>query len=286
MSISFFLQILLNGLQLASVYILTALGFTLIFGILHIVNIAHASIYMLGGYTIWLLYGVLHLNYYLSLILTIIVIGSIGVGFERSIFRPLKGDVMPTIIASTGLMLALEQSVLVGFGPAEKIVTAPFAGVMRIWGTVFPNQRLAIMLIAIVLTVALIWWVQKTKAGLAMRAVALNKEAASLYGISYSLYGCLAFAIGCGLAGAAGALVAPMFYVGPYMGHGPLLKIFVVVIVGGLGSVSGTILAGLLVGLIDSFIATLFDSVLAAMVGFAMIIIVLVFKPTGFLGHE
>ncbi len=286
MSTAIFLQMFLNGLQLASAYILVSLGFTLIFGILHIVNIAHASIYMLGGYIIWLLFGVLEVNYYFSFILTVVSVGLIGVAFERSMFRPLKGEVMPTIIASTGLLLVLEQSALLGFGLTEKIVPTPFPGILRLWGTVFPTQRLAVMIIGAGLTAALVFWIRKSKVGLAMRALSMDKEAASLYGISLSRYGCLAFAIGCGLAGAAGALVAPMFYVNPYMGHGPLVKMFVVVIVGGLGSVAGTIVAGLLLGLIDSFVATLFDSVIATMVGFAMIIIVLIFKPTGFFGHE
>lgn len=286
MTTSFLIQMLLNGLQLASTYILVSLGFTLIFGILHIVNIAHASIYMLGGYIIWLLFAILKVNYYLSFVLTVVLVGLIGVALERSMFRPLKGEVMPTIIASTGLMLVLEQSALLGFGLTEKIVPTPFPGVLHLWGTVFPIQRLAVMIIGAILMAALVLWIQRSKVGLAMRAVSMDKEAAVLYGISFSRYGCLAFAIGCGLAGAAGALVAPMFYVNPYMGHGPLIKMFVVVIVGGLGSVPGTILAGLLLGLIDSFVATLFDSVLAAMVGFAMIIVVLIFRPTGFFGHE
>ena len=286
MPISFFLQILLNGLQLASVYILTALGFTLIFGILHIVNIAHGNIYMLGGYAIWLLFAVLKVNYFLSLLITIAIVSLVGFGIERVIFRRLQGMVMPTIIASIGLMQVLEQSTLIGFGTTEKIVPVPFPAMLQFWGTVFPAQRLMVMIIAIFLTAALVWWVQKTKLGLALRAVAMDKETSSLYGVSPTRYGSLCFAIGCGLAGAAGGLVAPIFYVNPYMGNAPLLKIFIIIIIGGLGSVPGTIFAGLLLGLIDSFVATLFDSVVAAMVGFAMVIVVLIIKPTGFLGHE
>jgi branched-chain amino acid transport system permease protein len=286
MTVSFFLQMLLNGLQLASVYILIALGFTLIFGILEIVNMAHGSIYMLGGYAVWILFARLKVNYFLSLILTIVIIGFIGVAIERIIFRRLKGLVMPTIIVSIGLMQVLEQSVLIGFGVSDKSVPNPFPGVLHFWGAFFPTQRLAVMVIGIGLTAMLVWWIKKTRIGLAFRAVALDSEAASLYGISFNRYGSLAFAIGCGLAGAAGALVAPLFYISPHMGNAPLLKIFIIIIVGGLGSVPGTILAGVLLGFIDSFVATLFDSVIAAMVGFAMIIVVLVFKPTGFLGHE
>ncbi len=286
MPISFLLQILLNGLQLASVYVLTALGFTLIFGILHIVNIAHGNIYMLGGYAIWILFTILKVNYFVSLLITIAIVGLIGLGIERMIFRRLQGLIMPTIIASIGLMQIMEQSALVGFGTNEKIVSVPFPGILKFWGTVFPTQRFMVMMIAIGLTAALLWWVQKTKSGLALRAVALDKETSSLYGISSIRYGALCFAIGCGLAGAAGALVAPLFYVNPYMGNAPLLKIFIIIIIGGLGSVSGTILASLLLGLIDSFVATFFDSVIAAMVGFGIVILVLIFRPTGFSGHE
>lgn len=286
MDTSFCLQIFLNGCQLSSVYILVALGFTLIFGILHIVNIAHGSIYMLGGYMMWLLFASLKVNYFVSLVLTVILIGIIGIGIERVIFRKLRGMLMPTIIASIGLMQVIEQSTLLTFGINDKIIPNPFPGLLSFWGTFFPTQRMIIMLIGIGVTVALVLWVQKTKSGLAMRAVALDRETASLYGISSHRFGTLAFAMGCGLAGAAGALVGPLFFVNPHMGDTPLLKSFIIIIIGGLGSISGTILAGVLLGFVDSFVATLLDSVIAAMVGFAMIIVVLLFKPTGFFGHE
>lgn len=286
MTTTFFLQMFLNGLQLASVYILTALGFTLIFGILHIVNIAHGNIYMLGGYAVWLLCVALRVNYFVSLVIAIVAVGVFGLVVERAIFRRLQGLVMPTIIASIGLMQVLEQSALIGFGTSEKIVPTPFPGVIRIFGTVFPTQRMAVMVIAIALTVGLVLWIRKSKAGLALRAVAQDGETSSLYGISFKRYGSLCFAVGCGLAGAAGALVAPIFYVNAYMGNAPLLRTFIIIIIGGLGSVSGTILAGLLLGFIDSFVATIFDSVIAAMAGFAIVIVILIFKPTGFLGHE
>jgi branched-chain amino acid transport system permease protein len=275
-----------NGLQIASVYILIALGFTLIFGILHIVNCAHGSIYMLGGYIIWLLLSILKVNYFLSIIICAVVVALIGVVLERLIFRPLQGMVMPVIIVSVGLMQILEQSALLGFGTMEKVIPNPFPGVLHFWGTVFPTQRLVVMLIAFVLAALLIWWVQKTKRGLALRAVALDSETASLHGISFSRYGSLCFAIGCALAGVAGALVAPMFKIDPFMGSGPLMKIFVIIVIGGLGSVPGAILGGFLIGFIDSVVATLLDSVIATMVGFVMIIVVLIFKPMGFFGHE
>jgi branched-chain amino acid transport system permease protein len=286
MPVSFFLQMFLNGLQLASVYILIALGFTLIFGILQIVNIAHGSIYMLGGYGIWLLFVSLKLNYFLSLLFTSVIVALIGLAIERIIFRRLRGLMMSTIIASIGVMGFIEQSALLGFGVTHKIIPNPFPGMLQFWGTVFPTQRLVIMIFGIVLTVAVIWWIRRTKAGLALRAVSQDNEVAALYGINSVRYGSLTFGIGCGLAGAAGALMAPVFYVTPFIGHGPLLKIFVIIVIGGLGSVPGAVLAGVLLGLIDSFVTTLIDSESAAMFGFIMIIVMLVFKPKGFFGHE
>jgi branched-chain amino acid transport system permease protein len=286
METTFLLQMLLNGLQLASIYILIALGFTLIFGILHIVNIAHGSLYMLGAYTTWILISFLGVGFILSLIVSMVTVGIIGVGFEKLIFRRLHGMVMPTIIASMGLTEIINQSVLLGFGTKEKVVSNPFPGVVEIFGTVFPIQRIVVMIIATTLMILLVWWVQKSKAGLALRALALDKDTASLYGISFNRYGSLAFAIGCALAGAAGSLMGTLFYIEPHMGETPLMKIFVIIVVGGLGSVPGAIIAGLLLGFIDSFIATLFDSVIASIVGFAMIIVVLIFRPTGFFGHE
>jgi len=286
MEISFLLQMFLNGLQLASIYILIALGFTLIFGILHIVNIAHGSLYMIGAYTTWALISLFNMNYLLSIIVSMVIVALIGVGFEKLIFRRLHGLVMPTIIASMGLTQVLNQSILLSFGTKEKVVSNPFPGVVNIFGTVFPIQRIVVMIIAITLTALLVWWVKKTRAGLALRALALDRKTASLYGISFRRYGALAFAIGCALAGAAGGLMGSLFYIEPHMGETPLMKIFIIIVVGGLGSIPGAILAGLLLGFIDSFVATLFDSVLASMVGFAMIIVVLIFRPTGFFGHD
>jgi branched-chain amino acid transport system permease protein len=215
-----------------------------------------------------------------------VIVGLIGVCLERLIFRRLHGLVMPTIIVSIGLTQVINQSVLLLFGTKEKVISNPFPGVVHIFGAIFPIQRIVVMIVAVALTAGLVWWVKKSKAGLALRALALDRETASLYGISFSRYGALSFAIGCALAGAAGGMMGSLFYIEPYMGDAPLMKIFIIIVVGGLGSVPGAILAGLMLGLIDSFIATIFDSVIASMVGFAMIIVVLIVKPTGFFGHE
>jgi branched-chain amino acid transport system permease protein len=142
------------------------------------------------------------------------------------------------------------------------------------------------MIIGVILTATLIWWVRKTRAGLALRAVAQDKETSSLYGISSNRFGLLAFGVGCGLAGAAGGLMAPILYVNPFMGAGPLLKIFVVIVIGGLGSISGALIAGIMIGMVDSFMTTIFDSETAALIGFVLIIIMLVFRPTGIMGHD
>jgi len=247
---------------------------------------AHTSIYMLGAYTTWLFVSVLNSNYFLAMALAAIATAIVGICMERMVFRRLKGMLMPIIIVSIGLMQVLDQSALLVFGVNEKIIPNPFPGVLAILGTIFPVQRLVIMCVGFGLTVFVMICVKKTRLGLALRAVADDRDTAALYGISFNRYGALAFGIGCGLAGIAGALVAPLFYVSPYMGHGPLLKIFILIIVGGLGSLPGTILAGLLLGFIDSFVATLIDPVVAAIVGFVMVIVVLLFRPTGLLGHE
>jgi len=286
MTLSFFLQMLLNGIQLASVYILVALGFTLIFGILHVVNMAHGSIFMIGGYMVWISFSILKLPFIFALFLTILSVGCFGLILERFIFRGIQGFVIPTVIASIGLMQVLEQSAVIVFGIDEKIVRNPFPGIIRFLGTVFPVQRLVIMLIAVILAAILVWWVQKTRAGLALRAVAQDRETAASYGISPDRLGMLAFGVGCGLAGAAGALVAPLYFVEPFMGGQPLLKMFTIVIIGGLGSIPGAIIGGLILGIIDSFVATMINSVVASMVGFALVIIILLVKPTGLLGHE
>jgi branched-chain amino acid transport system permease protein len=212
--------------------------------------------------------------------------GFLGVVIERAVFRPLQGLVMPTVIASIGLMVFVEQWALVIFGYTHKTVTNPFPGILRFWGTVFPMQRMAILIMGIALTTGLIVLIKRTKTGLAMRTVAQDSETASLYGMNFSRFGAIAFGVGCALAGAAGALIAPVFYVTPFMGHSPLLKVFIIIIIGGLGSLPGAVIAGVFLGLLDSFVTTLVDPETASMVAFGLIIVMFIFKPTGLLGHE
>ena len=245
MTTTFVLQMFLNGLQLASVYILTALGFTLIFGILHIVNIAHGNIYMLGGYAVWLLCVVLKVNYFVSLVIAIVAVGVFGLVVERAIFRRLQGLVMPTIIASIGLMQVLEQSALIGFGTSEKIVPTPFPGVIRIFGTVFPTQRMAVMLIAIALTVGLVLVdsQDQSRAGTAGGCpgqgdvVALRHQ---LQTLRLSLFCC-----GLRLGGSSRRTGRSDFLRQRVHGECTASRTFIIIIIGGLGSVPGTILAGL-----------------------------------------
>lgn len=227
------LQSAVNGLMSGLLLGLVALGLCLIFSILHIVNFAHGEMYMLGGYGAWLFSDQLHIvggpaiaRYLLAFIITVVLVAVLGIMLQRILFRRLHGQLLPSFIVCLGLILILQTSALLVFGTQDKQVSSIFPGVLRFSGTALSNERLAVILAGILLIVAVQFFVQRTRAGQAMRAVAQNQDAAALQGINVENIRVLGMAIGCGLAAAAGCLLGPVFSVNPYMGAGPLMKAF------------------------------------------------------------
>lgn len=288
-------QTLINGLMLAMVLILLASGLCLIFGILHVVNFAHGEFYMLGGFSVWLLY-ISHplpfltelnaLRYIVAMILTMITVGVIGVFVERYVYKPFRGDIKSTVIAATGIMFILQASMLVAFGIRDKAFGSPFAGMIKFGGVSFSQERFIVIIFGIIFFGAMYLFIKKTKIGLAMRAVAQDMDIASIHGINIDRTYSIAMCIGCALAAAGGALIAPIYYVNPYMGIGPIMKAFAVIILGGLGSLSGAVIGGLIVGIVESFASTFLGSHLALMIVFLLLITILLVKPTGLFGHD
>lgn len=278
------LQLVVYGLMLGFTYMLVASGFTLIFGICDILNFAHGEIYAMGAMAVYYLYEVIGINFFLVLLIIMLVAGVLGIGLERYIFSPVRGHPAATLIVSLAVGWILTGSMLIILGERDHGVTSPIPGVVNIFGVGISNERIVITVISIVLISGLYFFIQRHKLGKAMRAMVQNSEAATLMGINIDRMRNLAFAIGVPLAIAAGGLLAPVFVVNPFLGWPALFKCMVVVIIGGLGSIQGVIVGSILIGLIDSF-GPAFLGGFSDIIGFALVIMVLVIRPRGLLGR-
>jgi branched-chain amino acid transport system permease protein len=285
MSSTLLVQSAVIGLSIGSIYILMALGLTLMFGMMHIINFAHGAIYMLGAFTIYYVFFQWGAPYFVAFALAMILLGAFGYLVERSIYRPIKGGVEPTLVALLAVTTLLQAAGYPVFGSLDKHVPPVFHGTRSVLGVTISVERLVIIPIAALLVVGLYLFINKTRLGAAMRAIEQDREAASLQGVDVNMVNGLAFAVGFALAAAAGALMAPIFKLDPMMGEQPLLKAFIIIILGGLGSIPGAILGGLILGLIDSIVATALGAEPAFLLSFVFIILVLLFRPTGLFGH-
>jgi len=273
------------GVSIGSIYILMALGLTLMFGMMHIINFAHGAVYMLGAFVIYYVFFQGGMPYFVAFALAMILLGAFGYFVERTIYRPIKGGIEPTLVALLALTTFLQAAGYPVFGQLDKHVPPVFEGTRNVLGVMVSVERLMIIPIAGALVVALYLFINKTRLGSAMRAIEQDKEAAALQGVNVDMINGLAFAVGFALAAAAGALMAPIFKLDPMMGEQPLLKAFIIIILGGLGSIPGAILGGLMLGLIDSIVATALGAEPAFLLSFVFIILVLLFRPTGLFGH-
>ncbi|MCJ7655189.1 MAG: branched-chain amino acid ABC transporter permease [Dehalococcoidia bacterium] len=286
MTLALLAQSILNGLAAGWVYVLVAVGLTLVFGIMNIVQFAHGEIYMLGAYASYFLIKSCGFSFWEALPLTAIVIGLLGVVLERFFFRPFRGRFEPSIIVAVGLMVLLQTTAVVGFGTSTKSMPGIIPGVLTVGGITLSWDRLLAILFGIVLVSALFLLIQKTKIGQAMVAVSQDPYAAALQGIDVNRISAVAMVLGCALAAIAGSLIGSIFGTSPFMGTSAIIKGIAVIILGGLGSIPGAVAGGLILGLIDGLVPPLLSPTMAGIVGFGVIIIVLLFRPQGLFGHE
>ncbi len=279
-------QGILNGLSSAGIYILVALGLTLVLSIVNIVNMAHGEFYMIGSYCMYYMMSSLGLNFFLSLVLATVVVGGLGILVERFGFRPLEGDQDRSMIVSIGLMLALQNVMLTIAGGISKSIKSPFPGVVQLAGTTISWDRLVIVLVAVLLVAILFVFVRMTKTGTAMRAISEDRVAAGLQGISINRISATAMCLGCGMAAIAGAVVSPIFSVSPTMGSFALMKGIGVIILGGLGSLGGAVCGGFIIGMVDGIVPLYTSGYAASVISFAMVILILLLRPQGIMGHE
>jgi branched-chain amino acid transport system permease protein len=280
------IQSIFNGLVSGGIYILIALGLTLVMSIMGIVQLAHGEIYMLGAYVVYYMITLTGANFFVALIVAVIAIGGLGILLERFFFRPFRAHLEGAFIISIGLILFLQNTILMIAGGESRPYHSPFSGSIQILNTTISTERLFVVLIGAVLVLALFLFIHRSKVGKAMLAISQDKEGAAVQGIDIDRVSAIAMFLGCGLAAIAGALVGALFSVTPTMGGFALMKGIAVIILGGLGSITGAVFGGLIIGLIDAVVPVFSTPHIAGLISFGTIILILLFHPQGILGHE
>lgn len=276
------MQQLFNGLTVGSVYSLVALGLTLVYGILHIPNFAHGALYMVGGYVTLLFMTSWGLHYWIAIFLSIIIVGLLGVLMERIVFNPLRHA--PPIhdkIAAIGVLLFLEALVQFLLGPEYRSMPTPYGEVVNVLGLTVTAQRILIIVTAIVVMILLHLFLKKTMIGAAIIAMSQNREGAFLVGINANKVAMLTFFISGGLAAIAASLSSPINLVFPGMGHLVILKAFVIIIIGGMGSIPGAIIGGFILGFAESLGATFISNDYKDIIAFLLLVVILTIRPKG-----
>jgi branched-chain amino acid transport system permease protein len=279
-------QVIANSIVLGLTLALMAIGLTLIYGILLVVNFAHGEFYMLGGVALYYVMDAANMGYWISAILAIAVVGILGWILEVLVFRRFHGDLIGGCIAAIALMLAIQSITWEVFGPRTRTVEAPVHGTYQVFGAVVSSERLLIAVVSLVTILALAWFIKYARLGKAMRAVSEDSEAARVQGIPAMRISALAFGIATGLAALAGVLVAPTTFVNPAMGSIPLTFAFIVVIIGGMGSVMGSFIASMIIGFQQNLTTLWWGSQYSIAVAFLLAIIVLIVSPRGLMGHD
>lgn len=286
-----FLQQVVNGISLGSIYALIALGYTMVYGIINLINFAHCDVYMIGAYTGYFCMTSLRLGFLPSLLIAMVVCTVLGVAIEKIAYKPLRNATrIAVLITAIGVSLFLEYGTMffvkanVRSYPA---MTGLLAKSFKIGGLVISMQQVLIVGVTVILMVLLQLIVKKTRIGKAMRAVSVDKDAAELMGINVNTTISFTFALGSALAGAAGVLVGVYYNsINPLMGVLPGLKAFVAAVFGGIGIIPGAMIGGFFIGAVEVFVSGYINSLYRDAVVFAILIIILIVKPAGLLGKN
>ncbi len=281
-----FLQQLANGITIGMIYTLMAVGLTVIFGILRVGNFAQGEFYMLGAFVAFFMVSSFFMNYFLAILISLVGVALLAAVVERLAIRPLQGRSHAALIVSTiGASIFLENLMLLLLGATPKTIPSPYSRAQVVfWGIHMTEQRILILLVSIGIILVVHLFIKRTKTGMAMRAVAKDPDTAALMGIDVNRVYAYAFAIGGGLAAVAGALLGPIFVVSPSMGNLMVIKAFVVLILGGMGYVPGAVFAGILLGITESLTAGFVSTEYKDAIGYAIMLLVLLFRPEGLFG--
>jgi branched-chain amino acid transport system permease protein len=283
------LQQAINGVVLGSLYVLVALGLTIIYGVLGQINFAHADIVTLGAFSAYFFVHGLGGGYIPGLAVAFLAGGILGWEMNAAVFAPLRkrGSELLPLIATIGVSVAMENAMLAWFGPVPYAFDSPYSDdVIRFGGTFITVQNALIVSVS-VLTIALLYAFMKfTFLGKALRAISQDRATAGLMGINPDRLIMLAFVIASALAGMAGAMLGPVLVLTPFAGTSVIVKAFAIVIIGGFGNFEGAILAGLLVGLIESFTTQYLGPGMIDIVVFGLLLVMLAIRPTGLIAEK
>ena len=284
-----FFQQLVNGLSIGSIYALIALGYTMVYGIIKLINFAHGDIYMLGAYVGFISIAQLHLGFFPALLLAMVVCGVLGVIIERIAYKPLRNATrIAALITAIGVSYFLEYSTQKIMGPGVKTYPSVLSNqTFHVFGIQIQMQQIYILAITIILMLALQFIVRKTKIGRSMRAVSVDADAAKLMGINVDATISYTFAIGSALAGAGGVLVGMYCNtINPLMGMVPGIKAFVAAVFGGIGIIPGAMFGGFFIGIVEALVTAYGSSLYKDAVVYAILILILIIKPAGLLGKN
>lgn len=284
-----FIQTLISGLSLGSIYALIALGYTMVYGIAKMLNFAHGDVIMVGAYMVITTVFRMHVPPLIAVVLSVIICAVLGVLIEFLAYRPLrKAPALAVLITAIGVSYLLQNLALLIFGSEQQsfptILSLPS---FEIRGVTVDGITLATLAVTAVIMIALTLFINKTKMGKAMRAVSEDKEAAELMGISVNKTISITFAIGSALAAVASVFYGAAYtYITPTTGSMPGIKAFTAAVFGGIGSIPGAMLGGILLGLIEQLSKTYISTLWADAIVFGVLVLILVVKPTGLLGHK
>jgi branched-chain amino acid transport system permease protein len=276
---------ILHGLVWGMVIALIALGLTIVFGILDVVNFAHGELYMLGAFFGYSLLFVVP-NFWAALCIATVAVGILGMIIEVSMFRPLYGrDPIFHLLLTFGLGMILREVARSIWGGLTRSVDAPVTGAVHFLGMVYPTYRLVVLGIAIVILIAVFYGFNRTETGAIIRAASQDKEMARALGVNVAKIYTLVFSLGAALAALAGVLMAPIFLVYPTMGMDAILRAFIVVIVGGMGSVVGAVVAAIVIGEVESLFSLWISPTWAETLVFGVLILSMILRPGGLFGQ-
>ena len=275
-----------NMLILSSMYILTALGFAFLFNMLRILNLAHGAIYMIGGYIGYIFIFALGINHWVSLILATLIVAAFGIFLERFCFRPFVGDFNRTVMICVAIVVILQTTVTIMVGNKTMAIPSFAEGVFQAGSIPISYERIVTFAIGAILLVAIIWFVNRTRLGQQMQAIAQHRGGAALLGIDIYRTSALAFALGCGLAAVAGCMLGAYLRLGPHMGDLMLVRVLIIVMLAGAGSIGGILIAGLILGALNAALPVLIPGAASDAVIISVIVVLLLIRPQGFFGYE
>ncbi len=282
------MQSIVNGVIQSGFFALAAVGLVLIFGVMGVVNFAHGELVMVGAYTVWFLHAQNNVPFLLTIVIAIILVSAIGLIMERFLFRPMRENPLGGLICSIGVLFILQViATLVGGDGPSKQVPPPFEGTMILFDFLrIPNQRVFSIVVSVTALGLLWYFLTRTRLGWSLRAVSQDREAAGLQGINSNRVSMIAIGVGAAMAGLAGALMAPLTNINPHMGHNIIITAFIVTIVGGVGSLSGAVIASIFYALFHTFITTYFSGTIATISGLLIMVLMLIIRPSGIMGRQ